>query len=70
MLFGRLSQALWVFDVDNGRIHWANDTALGLRHATTLDALRARDMQSDMSPAVAARLRQYQQDIIDHDELQ
>lgn len=67
LVLGRLSQALWVFDVDSGRIHWANDTALGLWHATTLDALRARDMQSDMSPAVAARLRQYQQDIIDHD---
>ena len=67
MVLGRLSQALWVFDVDNGRIHWANDTALGLWHAATLDSLRARDMQSDMSSAVAARLRQYQQDIIDHD---
>lgn len=63
----RLKTALWVFDIDRARVIWANQAALKIWRAESLAELRARDMGSDMSPAVAARLRQYQEDFINRD---
>jgi diguanylate cyclase (GGDEF)-like protein len=57
-----ISQAVWVFDIDRRRVHWANPAALALWQAPTLEELRARDMGADMSAAVAQRLKQYQHD--------
>ncbi len=57
-----LRTPLWVFDVDHARIVWANAAAIKIWCADNLEALRARDMSSDMSPAVAVRLRQYKDD--------
>ncbi|MGI4764737.1 MAG: putative bifunctional diguanylate cyclase/phosphodiesterase [Janthinobacterium lividum] len=61
-LFDRLTTAAWVFDIDRARIVWANRAALAVWSADDLDALKQRDMGPEMSPAVARRLRQYQDD--------
>ncbi|WP_343592102.1 EAL domain-containing protein [Paracidovorax wautersii] len=57
-----ISHAAWVFDLDRGRMVWANRLALQVWNAASLHELCSRDMGVDMSPAVARRLRQYQQD--------
>ncbi len=58
----RLRQAVWVFDIDQSRVHWANAAALELWSAESLEALIDREMGTEMSPAVAHRLKQYQFD--------
>ncbi|MBL8709540.1 MAG: PAS domain-containing sensor histidine kinase [Rhodospirillaceae bacterium] len=63
----RLKTALWVFDIDRSRVIWANRAALKIWRADSIEELAARDMGADMSPAVAARLRQYQEDFIARD---
>ncbi|PLW78388.1 hypothetical protein C0081_04650 [Cohaesibacter celericrescens] len=55
-----LSVPLWVFDVDHSKIVWANDSARDLWHAETFEELFAREMASDMSDSISARLKQYQ----------
>ncbi|WP_374652402.1 ATP-binding protein [Dongia sp.] len=63
-LADRLRTALWIYDFDRARVIWANQAALKVWRADSIETLRARDLASDMSPAVAARLRQYQEDFI------
>jgi diguanylate cyclase (GGDEF)-like protein len=53
---------LWVYDIDNGRHLWANQSGLRLWRAESLAELCTRDMRLDMSATVAQRLRQYQAD--------
>ncbi len=55
--FGRLATPIWVFDVDNHCVWWANRAGLAFWRAETLDALRARDFSGD-SANVRTRLRQ------------
>lgn len=62
--FNRIVTPIWVFDTDNGRVHWANPAALKLWRADTLEELTTRDMGQEMSPTVAQRLKQYQQDFV------
>lgn len=62
----RVRQPIWIFDIDRARVHWANPAALAVWRAATLEELCARDMQSDMSASVAARLAQYQADFVSH----
>jgi len=50
-----LQLPMWVFDTDAMAICWANDAAMGLWLASSLDELRARDF-SDATPVVRARL--------------
>ncbi|MFN0185465.1 MAG: putative bifunctional diguanylate cyclase/phosphodiesterase [Aquabacterium sp.] len=57
-----IERAVWVFDFDFRRVHWANPAALALWQAATVADLRQRDMGADMSTTVARRLQQYQQD--------
>lgn len=64
-LADRLRTALWVFDIDHARVIWANAAALRVWRADSIESLYARNLASDMSPAVAARLKQYQEDFID-----
>ena len=54
--FAWMSAPVWVFDVDERRIVWANAAALGLWSAQDLDELAARDF-SDMSEAAVTRFR-------------
>lgn len=61
-LLDGLSAAIWVFDIDLGRVVWANPAALKVWSADSLDELRARRMKETMSPAVLRRLQQFQAD--------
>ncbi len=55
---------LWIFDIDHSRVHWANEAALTVWKAASLQELCSRDMAADMSESVAKRLKQYQADFI------
>ena len=66
-MLDRLSAAVWIFDIDHGRVVWANSAALDVWSADSLDELCARRMKDDMSPAVARRLQQYQVDFAERD---
>lgn len=61
-LFESFSVPVWVFDIDNLRVNWANNAALSLWDTDSVEALCSRDMSKDMSPSVRTRLRQYQED--------
>lgn len=50
----------WVFDIHRARVSWANQAALDLWNANSIQELRERDMSRDMSGAVKSRLLQYQ----------
>lgn len=63
-LFERIVQAVWIFDLDQRRVHWGNHAALKVWKAQSLEELCARDMGADMSESVACRLAQYQRDFI------
>ncbi|MEM6941625.1 MAG: EAL domain-containing protein [Pseudomonadota bacterium] len=56
---------VWIFDMDNKRIVFANAAALQLWDAETEADLSARDLSQGMSAAVARRLRQYQRDFLE-----
>ncbi len=58
----RLQQPVWVFDIDNSKVVWANNRALEIWNSTSCEELMARDMGADMSVTVADRLKQYQTD--------
>ncbi|MGX9963188.1 putative bifunctional diguanylate cyclase/phosphodiesterase [Roseomonas sp. F4] len=66
-LLDRLIAAIWIFDIDEGRVIWANVAALDVWNAASMAELASRDLKADMSPAVARRLRQYQSDFMSHD---
>ena len=53
---------VWVFDIDNARVLWANESALELWEAETLSELSSRNMGADMTTSVHGRLRQYQRE--------
>ncbi|MDQ5896568.1 MAG: hypothetical protein RLZZ592_792 [Pseudomonadota bacterium] len=63
----RLRTPVWLYDIDHGRILWANPAALGLWCSDTLEELCQRDMAREMSPTISQRLRQLQQDFRLHD---
>ncbi|WP_208986263.1 EAL domain-containing protein [Labrenzia sp. OB1] len=66
-IYDRLDVAVWIFDFDDKRFLWANRKALEVTDAVSLEELRSRDLSKDMSPAVAERLRQHQQDFCKQD---
>ncbi len=53
---------VWVFDIDNARVLWANQSANELWEADSITELTQRDMGSGMSNSVRARLLQYQKE--------
>lgn len=57
-----LSVPVWVFDIDLGRVIFANAKACVMWQADTEKELCARDMGAEMTITVARRLRQYQAD--------
>ncbi|MBV8679400.1 MAG: EAL domain-containing protein [Aquitalea sp.] len=61
-LLEQLRHPIWVFDIDNKRVFWANTQALQVWDASSLEELSSRDMGLDMSDAVSRRLHQYQND--------
>ena len=63
----RLEAAVWIYDIDTSSVLFANAAACELWQAESEEALRKRDLASDMSPTVAKRLKQYQADFIERD---
>ncbi|WP_419903814.1 histidine kinase dimerization/phospho-acceptor domain-containing protein [Kiloniella sp.] len=55
--FNRLSTAIWVFDIDDHKIWWGNESALKFWEAESLTVLIARDFSSD-SNSVRRRLEE------------
>lgn len=58
-LFEYLQSPVWVFDIHQKRILWANSAALPLWEATCREELVSRDLSRDMSEAVNAVLDSY-----------
>lgn len=54
-----LVHPVWIFDIDNKCMRWANASALEVWNAPSLQELQERDFQ-DMSEATARRLQEYQ----------
>lgn len=55
-----MQTAVWIYDIDNFRIVWANKPALALWNSPDIKELSARNFESESSDAVTHRLRQYQ----------
>ncbi|MEH6405588.1 MAG: ATP-binding protein [Sneathiella sp.] len=55
--FNRLSTVIWVFDIDDHKIWWGNESALEFWEAASLSVLVARDFSSD-SISVRQRLEE------------
>jgi len=51
-----LVQPIWIYDVINFKIYWANDAALKLWEANSLTELEQRDFKSNTSEAVQQKL--------------
>ncbi|WP_421782717.1 ATP-binding protein [Kiloniella litopenaei] len=47
--FNRLSTAIWIFNIDDHKIWWGNESALKFWNADTLDDLVKRDFSTDSS---------------------
>lgn len=58
----RLRAAVWVYDIDNCRIAFANASACDLWQAEDEKTLQTRDLSVGMSSTVAKRLQQYRSD--------
>ncbi len=55
-----VSAPMWVIDIDQCQIVWANEAALLLWQAESLDSLCARDVHDDLGPDLIERLNGYQ----------
>jgi hypothetical protein len=66
--FNLLEHPVWVFDIERKCMWWANDAALVVWNAPTLDALLARSFSDDMSQATTLRLSDYLRRFREHDE--
>lgn len=58
-LFEQLYTPVWVYDIENKKILWANSASLPLWEAASLTELTSRDFSLDMSAAVSAMLNAY-----------
>ncbi|PST97182.1 GGDEF-domain containing protein [Photobacterium iliopiscarium] len=61
-----LQNPIWVFDVDNKKILWANDKSLDLWEMTSIEELLDRDFSQEISAAAVATLLEYQQTFKSH----
>ena len=57
----KLKTAVWIYDIDDFCISWANDKALELWEADSPEELRLRDFKVGSSDAVRSSLLDYQQ---------
>lgn len=55
-LFNVLKHPVWVFDIERKAMWWANEAALVLWNADSLQNLLERDFAHDMSDATSKRL--------------
>lgn len=56
----KLKTAIWVYDIDNSRIKWANKAGLEFWSSPDLEALQQRDFKQGASEAVKQALLDYQ----------
>lgn len=56
----KLVTAIWIYDVDNYCMYWANKAALTLWQSPSLSELKSRDFKLDTSEAVKQTLCDYQ----------
>lgn len=68
-IMGRMAMPVWVFDIDENRIVWANASGCRMWRATSLAELRRRDFAGGMSAAVSDRLRHYQREFVAGDKV-
>lgn len=59
----RLQHPVWVFDLDNARILWSNESSLQVWRSDSKEELLSRKMGTDMSVSVSRRLNQYKADL-------
>ncbi len=59
-----LSTAVWIYDIDDFCIRWANQAALTLWEADSLDELCSRDFEAGSSQAVQNTLLNYRKDFL------
>ena len=55
--FNVLKHPVWISDVDNQSMYWANTAAVEVWNADSLDTLLSRDMKSGMTDAVKHRMK-------------
>ncbi len=60
--FSNLTTPVWIYDTLNDKVWWANDSALKLWEAETLEELCQRDFSVDMSDAMKLLLVNYLDD--------
>jgi len=58
-LLDRLQTPVWIFDIEQARMHYANAAAVRLWNAETPQALHARDFAASMSETTRQRLADY-----------
>lgn len=58
-VFNLLDRPIWVFDIENKAMWWANNAAIELWNADSLEELLARDFADDMSDSTRVRLTEY-----------
>lgn len=54
-----LQNPIWVYDINSARIHWANEAALTLWEADSMQELKARNFSTGISDAVKKTLQGY-----------
>ena len=59
-----LKTAVWVYDIDQHRIVWANNAALGWWESPSLNELSARDLSQGASQAVSQTMNEYQKNFL------
>ena len=57
--FNLLVSPIWVFDIERKGMWWANEAAVDLWSANSLESLLARDFASDMSESTEKKLHGY-----------
>ena len=62
--FEYLKCPIWIYDIDNKRITWANQSALPLWEAISLFEQTSRDFSVEMSKAIEATLEEYQRQFL------
>ena len=61
-VFDKLLSAIWIYDIDHYHIYWANQAALKMWQADSLEELINRDFKPGTSDAVQHTLRNYQKE--------
>ena len=57
--FNLLAHPIWIFDIENKCMWWANDAAVSLWNADSLETLLERDYATDMSEATETSINGY-----------